>query len=439
MSLAIIGAIGIVVCFALMFFLRMPCAIAFGLVGFIGVWYLQGFGPAASALATIPYRTMMNYVWTVVPLFVLMGYIASPTGLVEEFYDGIRRWIGHFRGGLAMSIIGANTGFGAVSGDSISAAITFTAISLPEMRKYGYADTLTLGSIVAGSFLAQFIPPSLTFIVYGALTQTSIGKLFIAGILPGLLLTALYCITIYFLCRRNPSLGPPGPHTTWREKLGAGRGMWAITIVFLVIIGGIYLGVFTPTEAGAAGVFVVLVLGLARTGAKRLSWQGLKVALKDAGLATGMVALLLIGCLVFNLFMTLTRLPLSIAQLITGISQSPIVALWIIVGIYIVLGCVIDALAMILLTIPIFFPIIVNLGVDPVQFGVLIVAMVSIAGVTPPFGINTYAVAAAAKDVPLFTVFRGSYPFLIPMFALVIFIVFFPQLSLFLVNMMPQG
>ena len=434
MSTLAVGIIGLAICFVLMF-LRMPIGFAFGIVGFLGIWYVKGSGAALSAVGTIPYATLVKYVWSVMPLFILMGYLALQTKLAEEFYDGVRRWIGQFRGGLASAVILGNTAFGACSGDLISASITFTTISLPQMRKYKYADTLTLGSVAAGSFLALLIPPSLGFIIYGAITETSIGELFMAGIFPGLLLAGLYLATIYILCRRNPALGPAGPKTTFREKMGAGTGMWALIVVFAVIIGGLYFGLFTPTEAGAFGAFTVVVIGLAR---RKLSWQGFKTAMVDTGLTTGLVFFLLIGVTVFNLFLVTTGVPFAIANFVSGVTQSPVGTLLIIVAIYFALGMVMDAMALILLTVPIFFPVLMGMGVSPITFGVVAVMTMAIGAITPPYGIVVYAMKGVVKDVPLFTIFRGAAPFIVAMLICEFAVVFFPQIALFLPHTMFQ-
>ena len=427
-----IGLIGLVFCFILIF-LKVPIAFAFGITGLVGLWYVKGLQAGLSALSTIPYATVTNYAWTAIPMFVMMGYLAQHTKLAEEFYQGVRAWVGHFRGGLAGAVILGNTGFGACSGDSLAAAATFTTISLPEMRRYKYSDSLTLGSIAAGSLLAQLIPPSFALLIYGALTTTSITKLFIAGIIPGLILAALYIALIYFMCRRNPALGPPGPKTTWRDKMMTAPGMWAVIALFVVIIGGLYLGLFTPTEAGACGAFVVFVLGLAR---RKLSWHGLTRALVDAGLLTAMVGFLVIGCLVFNLFLVVTKVHLGVGEFIGGLTQSPIVVLFIIVIIFFFLGMVMDVLALVLLLVPILFPLIQQMNIDPVHFGVVLVIVTNIGTLSPPFGIIVYALGTIVKDVPLFAIFRAAMPFIIAMVILELLVIFFPQISLFLPNLM---
>ncbi|MBT8339775.1 MAG: TRAP transporter large permease subunit, partial [Desulfatitalea sp.] len=326
--------IGILAAFILMF-LRMPIAIAFSVIGFSGVWYLRGLPAALSTIGTVPYATMTTYIWTVAPLFIFMGYLTMQTQLAAEFYDGVRKWVGHFRGGLATTVIMGSAGFGAASGDVIGAAVTFSAISLPEMRKYNYADTLTLGTVAAGSNLSMLIPPSLGFIIYGAITEVSIGKLFIAGILPGLILAFMFIGIIYIQCRINPDLGPPGPPSNWKERWAGSKGMWAFLLLFVVIIGGLYIGLFTPTEAAAVGACFVLVLGMLR---KRLSWEGFKTALLDAGVTTAMVGLLLVGTMIFSVFIVVSGLPREIAIFISGLPLPPMLIMVIILLIYLILG-----------------------------------------------------------------------------------------------------
>ena len=432
MSLFTIGMIGLVLCFVLIF-LRMPIYMAFAIIGFGGMWFVRGWVPALNSLQTIPYATAMMYVWTVVPLFVFMGYMALHSGLAEEFFGGIRKWIGHFRGGLALSVIVGNTGFGACTGDPVSAAVTFTAMCLPEMRKYGYDDKLTLGSVSSAAILAALIPPSLGLIIFGAITETSIGQLFIGGIFPGVILTLLYIAVVSFICWRNAQMGPPGPRATWKERWMAGTGMWALIAVFAVIIGGIFLGVFTPTEAGAAGAFIVLALALAR---RKISWQNFKLTLRETGITTGMVGMLLVGTLVFNAFLVVTGVPATIAEFIGGVTDSPIGAMWIVAATLLILGCFIDALALTLIMAPILFPIALNMGIEPVHFGIVFTVAMVTGAITPPFGIIVYAVSGVAKDVPLFNIFRGVYPFLIAILICLALVIFFPQISLTLPGLM---
>lgn len=423
-----IGIIGILLAFFLMF-MRMPIALAFSAVGFGGILYLRGFGAALSALGTIPYSIMTQYIWTVAPLFILMGYITMNTRLAEEFYQGVGKWIGHLKGGLASTIVIGSAGFGAASGDVIGAAVTFSAISIPEMRKYKQADSLTLGTVAAGSNLSILIPPSLAFILYGAITEVSIGRLFIAGIIPGILQALLFIAVIYIECTLDPELAPPAPKCTWSERFQASIGMWALIFLFGVIIGGMYIGIFTPTEAAAVGSFIVIVLGIIR---KKLSWTGFKESIRNSGVTSAMVGFLLVGTMIFNLFLVISGLPQTIASVITSLPLSPMMIMIMILFVYFLLGTFMDALAMVLLTVPIFFPIIVNLGFDPIHFGVLICIMMTIGHITPPFGIVIFAMSAVAPDVPLFKIFRGAMPFLGAMVVCLILVLLIPEIALWL-------
>lgn len=432
MSPLVIGLIGLAGLLALIF-LRMPIALAFAVSGFFGISYFVGFRAALSALGTIPYASMNNYVWTTIPLFTFMGYLADEGQLVKEFYAGIRKWVGHFRGGLATSVILGNTAFGACSGNNISASVTFTVMSLPEMRKYGYADTISLGAIAAGGILSVLIPPSMPFIILGGLTQIPVGRLFIAGIIPGLILTVLFSGVIYVWGRLNPTIGPAGPRATWGERLRASTGMWTLIVIFVIIIGGIYLGMFTPTEAGGVAVLVVLFLGVAR---RKLNWQGFKNAFINTGITTGMIALLLVGTIIFNLFLTLTGAATALGTLVTGVTQSPAGVLIVIAVAYLILGCFMDTLALTLLTVPILYPIAVSVGVEPIQFAVLQVIAGVTGCLTPPIGIVLYVMAGVAKDVSISTIVRGVLPFLIAIFILILLVVFVPQISLFLPSTM---
>jgi tripartite ATP-independent transporter DctM subunit len=432
MSLFVIGIIGLIICF-LFIFLGVPIYMAFIGTGFFGVWFVRGMKSAFNVIGSVPYASASMYVWSVVPLFIFMGYLVLHSGLAEEFFGNIRKWLGHLRGGLALAIVVGNAVFGACIGDPVGAAVTFTSMSLPEMRKFDYDDKLTLGAVSAGGILAMLIPPSLGFIIYGAMTETSIGQLFMAGILPGILLTIFYMVTVYILCLRNPQLAPSCPRATWKERLQAGAGMWILVVIIAVVIGGIFIGAFTPTEAGAAGAFTILVITLA-TG--RLKWQGLKLAIKETCITTGMVGLLLVGTLVFNSFLVVTGLPATIASSIIGITDSPLGIVFIIIVVLIILGMFIDALALMLMMIPILYPVALQAGFDPIHFGVIFTLTTVLGTLTPPFGIVVYAVTRTAKNVPLFDVFRGVAPFLVAVALCLVVIVFFPTLSTLLPSLL---
>jgi tripartite ATP-independent transporter DctM subunit len=428
MSPLTIGIIGIAILFVLMFF-RMPVAFSFLAVGFFGVWYIRGLDATLNAIATIPYTTATTYAFTVLPLFILMGFLFSNVGIAEEFYDGIRRWIGQFRGGLAAAVIFGNVGFGACAGDSISPTVTFTTISLPEMRKFGYTDTLSLGAIIAGGNLALLIPPSSGFILFGIITQTPLAPLLVSGVFPGFLLALLFIVAISLICWRNPEAGPPGPRTTFRQKMGAGLGMWAIVFVFLVIIGGLYIGLFTPTEAGAAGAALAIIMGLAR---KKISWDGFKSACMQTGTVFGMVIFLIMGVMVFNLFLTVTQVQFALASFVSGLTQSPALILVIIALLFFVLGMFIDILAMMMLLVPLLFPVVTQMGISPLHFGVIVVLTTAAGAISPPYGLVLYAIASIVKDVSIATVMKAVIPFYLVLIFCTLLLIFIPEITTWL-------
>jgi tripartite ATP-independent transporter DctM subunit len=315
----------------------------------------------------------------------------------------------------------------------MAATITFTVASLPMMRKFKYNDRLTLGAVAAGGMLAGLIPPSLPLILYGAITETSISQLLISGVFPGLLLAALYICTIYIWCLRNRAVGPPSSKATWKERWRGGLGMWTIVLIFVFIMGGIFLGLFTPTEAGAAGAFVVLVMGLAR---RRLNWQLFMKSLLDTGVTTGMVSFMIIGTMVFNRFVALTRLAAGITVFLSGITQSPVGILWIVVALYWVLGMFLSPPAIIFLTLPILYPTAVSVGIDPVHFGIVTTVVLMAGTLTPPFAPTAFAIAGMVKDISVFDIYWGSVPFLIAIIACEVFLIYLPQISLLLPSMM---
>ncbi|MEW6425058.1 MAG: TRAP transporter large permease [Bacillota bacterium] len=433
MSLVAIGLLGLVICF-LLIFLGMPVYVAFTGVGFVGLWMVRGLKAALGSLGSIPYSTACNYTWSVIPLFVWMGYIVFYSNIAEEFFGGVRRWIGHARGGLAYAAVVGNAIFGACCGNPIASAVTFASMCLQEMRRYGYKDRLTLGAVASAGLLAALIPPSMPFIIYGALTETSIGKLFIAGVVPGLVLTALYVITVYIWCLKDPQVGPPGSRATWGERLRAGAGMWTIVIVMLVIIGGIFAGVFTPTEAGAAGAAIVLLISLIR---RKLGWINFKKSLVETGLNTGMVGMLLVGTMLFNTFLVATGLSKVISKVVVGISQgNTIIFMFISVIILLFMGMFLDAIPILLLTIPILHPAAVSLGIDPLHYSIVVNITLLLGTLTPPFGIVVYAVQNSVKDVGLVEVFKGTYPFIIAGLLLQVLVILFPALSTWLPSLM---
>jgi len=432
MSPIVIGIIGFILLFVLLFSLRVPIGIGMGLIGFLGFVYLSGIDAGLGILRTVPYRTAASYTLSVVPLFVLMGDFAFRSGVSKELYDASYKWIGHLPGGLAMATIGACAGFGAICGSSQAGAATMGVVAFPEMKRYGYGDTFASSTIAAGGTLAIMIPPSIGFIIYSALTEVSVGKLFISGIFPGILLSLLFMFTIYIVARRNPSLAPRGPAFSLREKLLGVKGIWAVAILFALVMGGIYAGFFTATEGGAVGAFGVVMIGLAR---RRFSWTDLVSTLVNTGRATGMFFLILIGAMIFGYFLAITRLPFELSGFVTRLPLDRHLIFAIIVIFYLGLGCVMDALSILILTTPVIFPVITGLGFDPIWWGVIMVVVGEMALITPPVGQNVY-VLSGVLNMSVWTIFRGVWPFVWAMLVCIFILTIFPEIALFLPSLM---
>jgi len=426
------GVLGIVV-LVILLFSGMPVGITMALMGFLGMAYVNGLSGACGIIGSAPYTNVSKYSYTVIPLFVLMGSLCFHAGLSRDLYFTIYKWLGRLPGGLAMATVGACAGFAAVSGSSVATASTMGTVALPEMKKYRYDDRLATGSIAAGGTIGILIPPSIALVLYGILTEQSIGKLFLAGFIPGILEAVFYIITIYILCWRNPSLGPRGPSTTLKEKIVSLKNTWGVLALFLLVVGGIYLGIFTPTEAAGIGAFGAIIFALIR---RRLNWQNFTGALAETGETAGMALLILIGGVLFGYFLAVTRLPFEMSTIVAGLQVSRYVILGCIILIYLFLGAIMSVLAAIILTVPIFFPVIMALGFNPIWFGILIVRLMEIGQITPPVGVNVFVIKGIAKDVPLYTIFRGIIPFLIADLCHVALLIAIPQIVLFLPNMM---
>lgn len=434
MSPLTIGLVGLIA-FLTLILIRMPIAYAMALVGFAGFTYMTSASAALDMVAKELISTFSSYSLSVIAMFVWMGFLAYYSGIGTRLYVFAYKLIGHWPGGLAIATQSACAVFGAICGSNTATAATMGAIALPEMKKYNYDNSLATASVAAGGVLGVLIPPSVIFIVYGMATEQSIGTLFIAGIIPGILLMLLYQLTIYILTKRNPELGPPGPQSGWSERMAALRGgLGEVLIVFALSMGGLFAGWFTPTEAGAVGAFGVLMVALA---GKNISWNGFKKSLYDTTRTTAMIMLLVAGSTIFGRFMAVSRVPFELAAWTGSLDLPPFVIMAIILGIYLILGCFIDALAMILLTIPIFYPIAVDmLGYDPIWFGVVIVLCVAMGVITPPVGMNVYIIKGVASDVPLETIFKGIWPFLGAIVVCLALLIAFPQLSIFLPNLL---
>lgn len=430
MSPLLVGVISIIVFFALLI-LRVPIAYAMALVGFAGFSYLTSPAAAFSMLAKEIYSTFTSYSLSVIAMFVWMGFLAFYSGIGSKLYVFAYKLIGHYNGGLAIATQAACAVFGAICGSNTATAATIGAIALPEMKKYKYDPSLATASVAAGGVLGVLIPPSVIFIIYGMSTEQSIGKLFLAGILPGILLMLLYMIAIYLQASRNPALGPPGPRASWKEKFEALRGgLGEVLVVFSISMGGLFAGKFTPTEAGAVGAAGVLLVALVK---RSLTWEGFSKSLMDATRTTAMIMLLIAGAMVFGRLMAISRVPFELANWAGDLMMPPFVVMAIILLIYLILGCFIDALAMILLTIPIFYPVAVNiLGYDPIWFGVIIVLVVAMGVITPPVGMNVYILKGIAPDVPLEVIFKGIWPFLLAVIVCLAILMAFPQIATFL-------
>jgi len=429
------GLIGVGFLLVLLFS-RMLIGPVMVLIGFLGFTYLVNVDASLSMIGISPYRTASAHAMSCLPLFVLMGMFCFYADLSKDIYSTLQKWVGQLPGGLAMATAGACGGFAAVSGSSLATAITMSAVALPEMRRYKYADSLACGVIAAGGTLGILIPPSVAFIVYAQLTEQSIGKLFMAGIFPGILTVILMMVIIYFWARWNIKAAPRGPSTTFTEKIISLKGTWGILLLFVLVIGGIYVGIFTPTEAAGIGAFGALLIGL---GKRKFNRQNLPAALADATKNTTLLFLMLIGAMIFGYFLTMSQIPFKLADLVVALPVPNVVTLIAILSVYIILGCIMPIMPAIILTVPIFFPVVMAMGYDPIWFGVLMVKMAEIGQVTPPVGINVLVIAGVAKDVPVSTVFRGAIPFLIADVTVVTVLILFPDIALFLPRMMIGG
>jgi tripartite ATP-independent transporter DctM subunit len=427
-SPAAIGVIGIGV-MILLLFLEVHIGVAMGLVGLAGFAYLSDIQQGLSLLGMLTYSNIASYDFIVLPLFVAMGTFASVSGMARELYDAAYKWMGAFRGGLAIATVAACAGFSAVSGTSVGTAATVGAIALPEMKKHKYNDSLATGVVAAGGTLGILIPPSTIFVFYGILTETSVGKLLIAGIFPGILLASLFILAIILQTRRNPDLAPPSQGATLKEKLKAAKNVWATLLLFLVVIGGLWVGIFTPTEAGGIGAFGALVLGMVK---RKLNRQTLGMAIMETMKTTGMIIFMLVCAFMFNGFMAVSRLPVELANLLAGLAVNRYIVFLGIVTIYFIFGCLMDSFSMLILTIPIFFPLITTLGFDPIWFGVIVVIMMEQALITPPVGLNVFIIRGMARDVPMISIFQGIVPFWVAMMLCVAILTIFPQIALFL-------
>ena len=423
-----VGVIGIVFLIVILFS-RFPVAFCMALVGLVGFGYLVSPGAALNIIAKDFYTVFSSYSLTVVPLFVFMGQILFHAGISRKLYDAAHAWLGHYKGGLAMATVGACASFSAICGSTNATAATMATVALPEMKRFKYGDELATGVVAAGGSLGILIPPSVIFIVYGIMTEQSIGKLFMAGILPGVLLSALFILTIYIWVSLNPQMAPRVEKQDFKVKIRALTGLVEVIILFIAVMGGLFLGIFTPTEAGAVGALGGIVIPLAR---RQLSWRGFLEAVYSSTLTTCMILMIVSGATVFGHFLAVSTIPSVLSAWVVGLPLPPWAIMIVVMFFFFIGGCFMDALGMILLTIPIFFPVAVALGYDPIWFGVVIVLVTELGVITPPVGINVYVVSGIAKDVPLEKIFKGALPFVLTLLTYLVIMLIFPQIALFL-------
>ncbi len=424
------GLLGIVVLLILLF-LRMHIGIAMGLVGFLGFAYIAGWDAAFGVLRTVPYTSFASESMSVIPLFVLMGAFAFGSGMSEDLYRAVNTIFANLRGGLAMATVGACACFAAISGSSIATAATLGRVAMPEMRKYKYDDALATGCIAAGGCIGILIPPSVILLIYGIITEQSIGKLFMAGVIPGILEALAYILTIWFLVRRNPALGPRGPRSNKKEKLLSFFRTWDVLALFSLVMGGLYTGIFTPTEAAGVGAFGAFCFSILRG---KMNWSNLKTCLLDTVSTTGMLFIIVLGAMILGYFFSITRLPVEFANYVAALPVNRYVIMAAIVIVLLLMGCVMDSLAIVLLTVPVFFPLILKLNFDPIWFGIIVVRVTEMGMITPPVGMNVYVINGITR-VPLQTIFRGVTPFLLADVCQLILLLAIPQITLFLPNL----
>jgi C4-dicarboxylate transporter DctM subunit len=423
--------VGITAFLVLIFLLAItvPIGVAMMLCGVGGLAMIIGSVPSLSLFGTTVMQSVVTYDLSIIPLFILMGALASRSGLSQELYDAFNAWLGGFRGGLALATVGACGAFAAICGSSVATAATMSKVALPEMKKYRYSDSMATGSVAAGGIIGILIPPSVILVLYGLLTESSIGDLFIAGFLPGILTIVVFMIVISIVTRLHPESGPAGEKSTWKQKLNATLKTWAITALFATVIGGIYFGVFTPTEAAGVGAFGALFIAFSR---KRLNREMMKETLLETGQTSAMIFTILIGAITLNNLVIFSGLANALADFVSGLDMSPATVMLIILLMYLIMGCFLDALAMILLTVPIFYPIVLDLGYDPIWFGIIVVMVVELGLITPPIGMNVFVIKGMVQSVPLVSIYKGVLPFVIGQVVLIIAVFLIPEIALWL-------
>lgn len=423
--------VGITAFLVLIFLLAItvPIGVAMMLCGVGGLAMIIGLVPSLSLFGTTVMQSVVTYDLSIIPLFILMGALASRSGLSQELYDAFNAWLGGFRGGLALATVGACGAFAAICGSSVATAATMSKVALPEMKKYRYSDSMATGSVAAGGIIGILIPPSVILVLYGLLTESSIGDLFIAGFLPGILTIIVFMIVISIVTRLHPESGPAGEKSTWNQKLNATLKTWAITALFATVIGGIYFGVFTPTEAAGVGALGAFFIAFSR---KRLNREMMKETLLETGQTSAMIFTILIGAITLNNLVIFSGLANALADFVSGLDMSPATVMLIILLMYLIMGCFLDALAMILLTVPIFYPIVLDLGYDPIWFGIIVVMVVELGLITPPIGMNVFVIKGMVQSVPLVSIYKGVLPFVIGQVVLIIAVFLIPEIALWL-------
>lgn len=426
-----IGVIGIFL-LILLFLMRMPVAFAMAFIGFLGFSYLSSFQAGLKLLARDVFEQFSNFPLSAIPMFILMGSFAFASGIGKRLYDAAYTILGSLPGGLTMATVVSCGFFAAICGSTSATAATIGKIALPEMKRYRYDDTLAAGCVASAGTLGILIPPSTIFLVYGIITEQSIGKLFVAGILPGIILSVLFVLTVRVICWHNPSCAPAGTPTTVKEKTRALTGIGEALILFGLVIGGLFLGWFTPTQAGGVGAAGALMIGLVR---RQLSWRAFMESTKDGLRTSCMVLCVIAGATVFGHFMAVSTIPFILADWVGGLPLPPMAIMGVIVLIYLIGGCFMDAMALVVLTVPVIYPVVTRLGFDPIWFGVIIVLVSEMGVITPPVGVNVYVIKGIAPEIPLETIFKGIFPFLIALFINAALLMAFPKLALFLPNL----
>jgi len=415
--------------------LRLPLAFAMGVVGFVGFWYINDYNwtAAMSMAARRIIDTGQDYGLSVIPLFILMGNFVTKAGISTELYRACNAFVGHRRGGLSMSTILACGGFSAICGSSLATSATMSKVAMPPMRKYGYSDGLASASIAAGGTLGILIPPSVMLVIYGLLTESSIRELFAAGFLPGLLGIGLYLAAVQWVVMRKPESAPPGERVNWKGRLVALKGIFSTLLLFVIVMGGIYIGAFTPTEAAGIGACGAFALAAVRG---KINYTVLREILIDTAKTSASLFAVVISALILSNFVNRAGLPTALVELIQTANVTPMMALGIILLIYIILGCVFESMSMMLLTVPIFFPVVVELGFDPIWFGIIVVVVTEISLITPPVGLNVFVLSGLIKDINTATIFKGVLPFWVADMVRLALIVMIPAIALYLPNML---